>query len=59
VGLLGNLKDVIDEDALTKGLAEKVVPALGKVLKELLAAAVDSVVGLTVTVGKKKPGDQP
>jgi hypothetical protein len=56
VGLLGNLKDVIDEDALTKGLAEKVVPALGKVLKELVRETVDSVVGLTVTVGRKKPG---
>jgi hypothetical protein len=59
MGLLGNLKDVLNEtelaDAFTRGLAERVVPALGVVLKGLVTAAVDSVVGLTITVGRKKP----
>lgn len=59
MGLLGNLKDVLNEtelaDALTKGMAERVVPALGKVLKELVVSAVDGVVGLTLTVGRKEP----
>lgn len=59
MGLLGNLKDVLNEtelaDALTRGLAEKVVPSLGVVLKSLMTTAVDSVVGLTVTVSRKEP----
>ena len=62
MGLLGNLKDVLNEtelaDALTTGLAERVVPALGKVLKELVVSTVDGVVGLTVTVGRKEPSKE-
>lgn len=58
MGLLGNLKDVLNEtelaDALTRGLAERVVPALGVVLKGIVTAAVESIVGLTVTVSRKE-----
>lgn len=59
MSILPNLKDAVDEDALTKGLAEKVVPALGVVASRLLREAVDGLVGLTVTVSRKVSSDDP
>jgi hypothetical protein len=57
MGLLGNLKDVLNEaelaDTFTKGLAERVVPALGVVARALLRETLDGLVGLTVTVSRK------
>ncbi len=57
MGILGDLKNVIDEKALVDRAAEVLIPALRDALKPVLEAAISQLLagldGLTITVSRK------